>query len=88
VPSRFNRPFCDGHHIAAAKPTVVLDPGCERWRVNKISSLIVATALLLAAGIGGWTVLTTSDVAAKATHSDSFSGPTHIGGHFAIPAAY
>ena len=56
--------------------------------MNKISSLIVATALLLAAGIGGWTVLTTSDVAAKATHSDSFSGPTHIGGHFAIPLAY
>ena len=55
--------------------------------MHKISSLIVATALLLAAGIGGWTVLTTSDVAAKAT-SDSFSGPTHIGGHFAIPLAY
>ena len=35
--------------------------------MHKISSLIVATALLLAAGIGGWTVLTTSDVAAKAT---------------------
>jgi hypothetical protein len=56
--------------------------------MHKISSLIVATALLLAAGIGGWTVLTTSDVAAKATHSDSISRPTHIGGHFAIPAAY
>ena len=47
--------------------------------MRKISSLIVATALLLAAGIGGWTVLATSNVAAKATHSDSFSGPTHIG---------
>jgi hypothetical protein len=56
--------------------------------MRKISSLIVATALLLAAGIGAWTVLTTSNVAAKAPHSDGFSGPTHIGGHFAIPSVY
>ena len=56
--------------------------------MRKISSLIVATALLLAAGIGGWTVLTTSNVAAKATHSDSFRGPTHTGGHFAITPVF
>src|SRR5262245_24189565 len=85
------RPFCDGHHIGGAKPALMLDPGYEGGGLPmcKISSLIVATALLLAAGIGGWTVLTTSNVAAKATtHSDGFSGPTHIGGHFSIPSVY
>ena len=41
--------------------------------MHKISLFVVATALILTAGIGGWTALTTTDVkaAAKATNMDS-----------------
>jgi hypothetical protein len=57
--------------------------------MRKISCLIVATAFLLAAGIGGWTVLTTSDVAAKASHSDNLGGRTPIrGGLFFMPPVF
>jgi hypothetical protein len=57
--------------------------------MRKISCLIVATAFLLAAGIGGWTVLTTSDVAAKASHSDNLGGRTPIrGGLFVMPPVF
>jgi hypothetical protein len=59
--------------------------------MHKISFLVVATALILTAGIGGWTVLTTSDVkaAAKATNNDDFPGRTPIhGGLFVMPPVY
>ena len=59
--------------------------------MHKISLLVVATALILTAGIGGWTVLTTSDVkaAAKAINSDDFRGRTPIrGGLFVMPPIF
>ena len=41
--------------------------------MHKISFLVVAAALVLTAGVGSWTALTTTDVkaAAKATNMDS-----------------
>ena len=56
----------------------------------KISLLVVAAALALTAGVGGWTALTTTDVkaAAKATNIDS-GGRTPIrGGHFVIQSVF
>ena len=56
----------------------------------KISLLVVAAALVLTAGVGGWTALTTTDVkaAAKATNIDS-GGRTPIrGGHFVIQSVF
>jgi hypothetical protein len=58
--------------------------------MHKISLFVVATALILTAGIGGWTALTTTDVkaAAKATNMDS-SGRTPIrGGHFVMQSVF
>ena len=58
--------------------------------MHKISLLVVATALILAAGIGVWTALTTSDVKAAAkANGDNFGGRTPIhGGLGDLPPLY
>jgi hypothetical protein len=56
---------------------------------KEICLVVIFTALILTAGVGGWTVLTTSHVnaAAKATNSDEFRGATTLGGGlFFMPA--
>jgi hypothetical protein len=58
--------------------------------MHKISFLVVAAALVLTAGVGSWTALTTTDVkaAAKATNMDS-GGRTPIrGGHFVMQSVF
>jgi hypothetical protein len=51
--------------------------------MHKISLLVVATALALTAGIGGWTVLTAQ------ANSDDSGGRTPIrGGLFVMPRVY
>ena len=58
--------------------------------MHKISLLVVAAALVLTAGVGGWTALTTTDVkaAAQATNTDS-AGRTPIrGGHFVMQSVF
>ena len=58
--------------------------------MHKISSLILATALILAAGVGTWIVLTATDVkaAAKATHAEP-GGRTPIrGGHYVMQSVF
>jgi hypothetical protein len=57
--------------------------------MRRISLFVVATAaLILTAGIGGWTVMTTSDVraAANATNNDG-RAPIH-GGLGVLPPLY
>jgi hypothetical protein len=59
--------------------------------MRRISLFVIATAALILTGIGGWTVITTSDVraAAKATNNDDFGGRTPIrGGLGALPPLY
>jgi hypothetical protein len=46
--------------------------------MHNFNSLIVAAALVLAASLGGWTVLTTSKVAAKAPYSGSLFAITPV----------
>lgn len=45
-----------------------------------ICLFVILTALILTAGIGGWTLLTTSHVNAAATATDGFRGSTTLGG--------
>jgi hypothetical protein len=57
--------------------------------MRKLSLFVIATAaLILTAGIGGWTVMTTSDVraAAKVTNNDG-RAPIH-GGLGVLPPLY
>jgi hypothetical protein len=60
--------------------------------MRRISLFVIAiAALILAAGIGGWTVMTTSDVkaAATATNNDDFGGRAPIrGGLGVLPPLY
>jgi hypothetical protein len=55
-----------------------------------ISFFVILAALILTAGIGGWTVLTTSHVKAAATATDGFRGSTTLGGglFFVPPPVY
>ena len=53
--------------------------------------LVVATALILAMGVGGWTAMTTTGVnaAGKTANIDGFPGRTPIrGGHSVIPPVF
>jgi hypothetical protein len=60
--------------------------------MRTIRLFVIATAaLILTAGIGGWTVMTTSNVkaAANATNSDGFGGrPPIRGGLGVLPPLY
>jgi hypothetical protein len=59
--------------------------------MRKINLFIIATAVILTAGVGGWTVLTTFDVkaAAQPTNIDDFPGrPPIRGGLFVVPVVY
>jgi hypothetical protein len=55
-----------------------------------IRLIVILTALILTAGIGAWTVLTTSHVNAAATATDDFRGSTTLGGglFFVPPPVY
>jgi len=53
--------------------------------------LVVATALILAMGVGGWTAMTTTGVnaAGKAANIDGVPGRTPIrGGHSVMPPVF
>ena len=58
--------------------------------MRKISFLILAVALVLAAGAGTWTVLTATDVkaAAKATHSEPGERTPIRGGHYVMQSVF
>jgi len=59
--------------------------------MRKINLFIIATAMILTAGVGGWTVLTTYDVkaAAKPTNDDDFPArPPVRGGLFVLSVVY
>jgi hypothetical protein len=59
--------------------------------MRKINLFIIATAMILTAGVGGWTVLTTYDVkaAAKPTNNDDFPArPPVRGGLFVLTVVY
>ena len=59
--------------------------------MRKINLFIIATAMILTAGVGGWTVLTTYDVkaAAKPTNNDDLPArPPVRGGLFVLPVVY
>jgi hypothetical protein len=86
------RPFCDGHHIAglATAPVSLIRHG--RFHMRNIRIFVIATAaLILTAGIGGWIVITTSDVraAAQAANPNDFGGRSPIRGGLAVlPPVY
>ena len=59
--------------------------------MHKISLLVVVTALVLTAVIGGWTVLTTYDVKAAAKPTNNYDFPARPpvrGGLFVLPVVY
>jgi hypothetical protein len=59
--------------------------------MRRINMFIIATAMILTAGVGGWTVLTTYDVKAAAKPTNNYDFPARPpvrGGLFVLPVVY